>query len=125
MSYKITRANEFYSYDPVANTHKDCLTCRLHNAKDVNGGRFEVGISFYLPFSGGVHMPGDQYEMIYYVTDGVFEVPSPNGGTAFLHAGDSVHFGAHNFRIADVSGPETVTMLTIRVLPKDDPLCGD
>ena len=124
-SYKITKADAFYSYVPVANTHRDCLTCRLTNAKDVRFGRLENGISFYLPFAGGVHMPGDQYEMIYYVTEGEFTCPDPAGGKVKLHRGDSVHFGAGNFRIADVSGTETVTMLTLRILPKDDPLCGN
>ena len=121
--YKITRSNEFYSYAPVPDTHKNCLTCRLHNAKDVNQGRFEVGISFYLP-GGGVHMPGDQYEMVYYVTEGVFTSPTPEGGECPMHPGDSVHFASRNFRISHNHGDETVTMITIRVLPEGDPLCG-
>lgn len=122
--WKITRADEFYSYAPVPDTHKNCLTCRLHNAKDVNQGRFEVGISFYLP-GGGVHMPGDQYEMIYYVTEGEFTCPTPEEGECAMGPGDSVHWGARNFRICKNTGWDTVTMITIRVLPEGDPLCGE
>ena len=119
MSYKVTYANEAVKYE--APGHFECLTTRLHNPADVNGGTIVNGLSHFLP-GGGANVAPANFEMIYSIISG--EMPGEmyddnDQATQYvLHAGDSVHFGKGTKRGCKNTGIETAQMLTIMIKPQ-------
>lgn len=94
MSYKVTKANEAYTY--TAARHNDCQTTRLHDPQDVNEGQLICGLTHFLP-SGGIEKGSNPMESIYYVIEGEMTVYI-DGQEIALKKGDSIHFGPNTER---------------------------
>ena len=119
MSYKVTYANEATKYE--APGHFDCLTTRLHNPEDVNGGTIVNGLSHFLP-KGGAGVAPSKFGMIYYIISGEMTVTlldeNDKEAKYVLHAGDSVHFGPGTKRGCENTGIVTAQMLTVMIKPQ-------
>ena len=117
--YKVTMKTESEKY--TAPGHFDCLTTRLHNPADVNGGTIVNGLSHFLP-GGGANVAPANFEMIYYIISGEMTVEMYDDNDVatkyVLHAGDSVHFGKGTKRGCLNTGVETAQMLTVMIKPQ-------
>ncbi|MCC8123118.1 MAG: cupin domain-containing protein [Oscillospiraceae bacterium] len=113
MSYKVTKANEAYTY--TAARHVDCRTTRLHDPKDVNDGMLTCGLTHFLP-AGGVERGSNPMESIYYIIEGEMTVYI-DGQEYLLKKGDSIHFGPDTEREVTNTGIESTQMLVVLYLP--------
>ena len=85
--YKIQRRMKAYTYE--AKNHFDCLPTRVHDADEIEGGRINCGITYFLP-GGGTAFGCNQLESIYYILEGEMTLKTDDEETV-LHAGDSFH----------------------------------
>ncbi len=109
MSYKVTRANEAYTYNPPL--HYDVRCTRLHDPQDVNDGRLTMGLSHFLP-AGGCERSSNPLEAIYYIKEGEMTVDIDNQKIT-LKAGDSIHFGPNTERSIENTGIVACQMLVV------------
>lgn len=112
MSYKVTRAEDAYTYE--APLHYDVRTTRLHDPQDVNDGKLVHGLSHFLP-GGGIEKAANPNESIYYVVEGEMTV-TIDGQDIKLLAGDSIHFGPFTERSVVNTGTVSSQMMAI-ILP--------
>jgi len=112
MSFKITKANESYTY--TAPGHFDVRTTRLHDPKDVDGGKLICGLSHFLP-AGGVDKGSNPNESIYYIIEGEMTV-TIDGNDTKLEKGDSIHLGPNTERSIKNTGIASAQMLVV-ILP--------
>lgn len=112
MSYKVTKANESYTF--TAPAHFDARTTRLHDPHDVNEGRLICGLSHFLP-AGGIEKGANPNESIYYIIEGEMTV-TIDGNDIKLQKGDSIHFGPDTERSIKNSGISSCQMLMV-ILP--------
>ncbi|NTV90788.1 MAG: cupin domain-containing protein [Clostridiales bacterium] len=112
MSYKVTRANEAYTYEAAG--HFDVRTTRLHDPKDVNDGRLVMGLSHFLP-AGGAETACAPVEVIYYIKEGEMTVTA-EGQEYCLKAGDTIHIGPNTPRSCKNTGITVAQMLVV-ILP--------
>ena len=113
MSYKVTKANEAYTYHPDA--HYDCRCTRLHDPQDVNEGELIIGLSHFLP-GGGCEFGSNGLEFVYYIVEGQMTI-TVEGKTYELKKGDSIHCGPNTEKEIKNNGITTTQMLVI-LLPK-------
>ena len=113
MSYKITHANESYTYE--APGHHGCLTTRLHDPQDVNDGVLIVGLTHFLP-GGGTDLGNNPMESVYYIVEGEMTLKTDDGETV-LHAGDSFHCGPGTNKSVTNSGSSSTKMLVALTNP--------
>lgn len=109
MSYKVTKANEAYTYE--APGHYDVRTTRLHDPKDVNEGQIIMGMSHFLP-GGGCEMGANPLEFIYYIVEGEMTVELEDQKIV-LKTGDSIHCGAFTKKAIVNTGVNTCRMLVV------------
>ena len=114
MSYKITHANESYTYE--APGHHGCLGTRLHDPQDVNEGAIIVGLTHFLP-GGGTDFGNNPMESMYYVVEGEMTLKTDDGETV-LHAGDSFHCGPGTNKCVKNTGTTSAQMLVALTAPK-------
>lgn len=114
MSYKVTKANEAYTYE--APLHFDCRATRLHDPQDVNAGKIICGLSHFLP-GGGIEKAANPNESIYYVLEGEMTI-TLDGKDVKLCKGDSIHFGPVTERSAKNTGITSAQMMAIIVPPQ-------
>ena len=114
MSYKITKANEAYTYE--APLHYDCRATRLHDPQDVNEGKIINGLSHFLP-GGGIEKAANPNESIYVVLEGEMTI-TIDGTDHKLCKGDSIHFGPFTERSAKNTGMVSAQMMAIILPPQ-------
>jgi len=120
MSYKITRKEEAYKYEPAG--HFDVAATRLHNPQDVNAGAITMGLSHFLP-GGGLEYGSNAKESIYYILEGQMyiesELGTENEVKTTLYAGDSYHCGPNTKKSALNTGVNSSRMLVALVTPPE------
>jgi len=115
VSYKVTKANEAYTY--TAPGHNDCRTTRLHDPQDVNEGKLVCGLTHFLP-GGGVDKGSNPLESIYYIVEGEMTVYA-NGKEDVLKKGDSIHLGPNTEREIKNTGIVSTQMLVVLLPPQN------
>ena len=111
MSYKVTRKNEAYTYNPPG--HFDVRCTRLHDAADVNEGKVTMGLSHFLP-GGGCDFGNNPKESIYYIVKGEMTLKTDDTETV-LHEGDTFHCGPGTNKSVVNTGTESCQMLVVLV----------
>lgn len=115
--YKITKKEDTYTY--TAPGHNDCKLTRLHDPKDVDGGKIIFSRSHFLPAGGGTEFASNTAESIYYVEEGSLLFKGEDGTETLLGKGDSVHIAANSKKCVTNVGVDTAIMLVV-LLPAQD-----
>ena len=92
--YKITKTDEYYTYELPA--HNECKLTRLHDPADVEGGKLILSRSHFLPAGGGTDFSTNAAESIYYVAKGKLLFKGEDGQETLLEESVSVLIAANS-----------------------------